>query len=145
MKITRMSSEAILSQADTDRINELLFQLNETIEPKTSEEIQAVARSSHLYLAIDPAADHRIVGMSTLVIVNKLAGIEGHIEDVVVHTDCRGQGLGRKLTQVLLDRAQELGIKLVTLTSRPSREAANALYKKMGFKKKETNVYTYSL
>jgi len=33
----------------------------------------------------------------------------------------------------------------VALTSRPSRVAANELYKKMGFVQYETNVYKYML
>ena len=45
----------------------------------------------------------------------------------------------------VLDRARELGCVTVDLTSRPSREAANALYKKVGFVERETNVYRYDL
>jgi ribosomal protein S18 acetylase RimI-like enzyme len=33
----------------------------------------------------------------------------------------------------------------VDLTSRPSREAANRLYQRIGFERRETNVYRYNL
>jgi ribosomal protein S18 acetylase RimI-like enzyme len=33
----------------------------------------------------------------------------------------------------------------VDLTSRPSREAANRLYQRLGFVQRETNVYRYTL
>jgi ribosomal protein S18 acetylase RimI-like enzyme len=33
----------------------------------------------------------------------------------------------------------------VDLTSRPSREAANRLYQRLGFQLRETNVYRYDL
>ena len=45
----------------------------------------------------------------------------------------------------MLDRARELGCVTVDLTSRPSREAANALYRKVGFVERQTNVYRYQL
>ena len=37
----------------------------------------------------------------------------------------------------------ELGAKTIDLTSRPSREAANRLYQRLGFEMRETNVYRY--
>jgi len=37
--------------------------------------------------------------------------------------------------------AKNAGAKSVDLTSRPSREAANKLYQKLGFTARETNVY----
>ena len=40
--------------------------------------------------------------------------------------------------------AAELGAKTVDLTSRPSRDAANRMYKRLGFEARETNVYRYS-
>ena len=36
------------------------------------------------------------------------------------------------------------GARTVDLTSRPSREAANRLYVRMGFESRTTNVYRYS-
>ncbi|MGH9297111.1 MAG: GNAT family N-acetyltransferase, partial [Acidimicrobiales bacterium] len=36
------------------------------------------------------------------------------------------------------------GSRNVDLTSRPSREAANKLYLKLGFEPRETNVYRWS-
>ncbi|TGV79236.1 GNAT family N-acetyltransferase, partial [Mesorhizobium sp. M00.F.Ca.ET.149.01.1.1] len=35
--------------------------------------------------------------------------------------------------------------KTVDLTSRPSREAANRLYQRLGFQKRDSNVYRFSL
>jgi ribosomal protein S18 acetylase RimI-like enzyme len=44
-----------------------------------------------------------------------------------------------------LDKARELGCRTVELTSRPSREAANHIYKKIGFTVRDTNVYRFDL
>ena len=41
--------------------------------------------------------------------------------------------------------ATSLGASEVDLTSRPSRKAANALYQKIGFVQRETNVYRFEI
>ena len=61
------------------------------------------------------------------------------VEDVIVDGSVNGQGIGRRLTEAMIDRARQLGCATVDLTSRPSREAANHLYKKVGFVERETN------
>jgi ribosomal protein S18 acetylase RimI-like enzyme len=43
-----------------------------------------------------------------------------------------------------IERAREAGARTVELTSRPSREAANRLYQRMGFAERETNLYRFS-
>ena len=57
----------------------------------------------------------------------------------------RGQGAGEELVGEAIRLAAESGARTVDLTSRPSREAANALYEKVGFRARETNVYRYDL
>ena len=57
----------------------------------------------------------------------------------------RGKGIGEALTREALRVAQEAGAITVDLTSRPVREAANRLYQRIGFEKRETNVYRYKL
>jgi ribosomal protein S18 acetylase RimI-like enzyme len=64
-------------------------------------------------------------------------------EDVVVDEKARGRGIGEALTRAALERAQQMGAKVVELTSRPSREAANRLYRRIGFVQPETNLYRY--
>ena len=70
-------------------------------------------------------------------------GIRAWIEDVVVKENARGKGVGKLLSERAVGLASEIGAKTIDLTSRPSREAANALYKKEGFEVRETNVYRY--
>ena len=57
----------------------------------------------------------------------------------------RGKGIGEALTRAALQRAAELGAKTVDLTSRPSREAANRLYQRVGFELRQTNLYRYDV
>ena len=54
-------------------------------------------------------------------------------------------GLAPNPLQYALDLARRHGAKTVDLTSRPSREAANRMYQRIGFQARETNVYRYDL
>ena len=45
----------------------------------------------------------------------------------------------------MIEIARSRGAKTVDLTSRPSREAANRLYQRIGFVARETNVYRFDI
>lgn len=85
-----------------------------------------------------------IVGGLTLVTFRIPTGHKAWIEDVVVDEAARGKGVGELLNRAALAEAHRRGIGSVNLTSRPSREAANRLYSRIGFESRETNVYRYS-
>lgn len=87
--------------------------------------------------------DGRVVGALTLVYCRIPTGIKAWIEDVVVDDAARGHGIGEALNRAALDSARDRGVKGVSLTSRPSREAANRLYQRIGFTARQTNVYRY--
>ena len=89
--------------------------------------------------------DGAIVGSLTLAFYRIPTGMKAWIEDVVVDDAARGHGVGRLLSEAALDVARERGAKNVSLTSRPSREPANRLYQRLGFKARETNVYRFDL
>jgi ribosomal protein S18 acetylase RimI-like enzyme len=55
----------------------------------------------------------------------------------------RRRGVGEALNREAIARAQAAGARTVDLTSRPSREAANRLYQRLGFHPRDTNVYRY--
>lgn len=91
------------------------------------------------------ARDPDIVGMLTLAAFRTPTGYHAWIEDVVVDSAFRGRGIGEALTRAGLERARELGVHEVNLTTRPAREAANRLYQRLGFQQRQTNVYRYPL
>jgi ribosomal protein S18 acetylase RimI-like enzyme len=64
---------------------------------------------------------------------------------VVVDQSARGAGVGERLTNAAIDEARERGVRSLDLTSRPSREAANAMYIKLGFGRRDTNLYRLTL
>ncbi len=88
---------------------------------------------------------YKIVGMLTLLVYRIPFTKKGILEDLVVMPEFRQQGLGKRLIQVAIDTAKENGASYIDITSRPSRAAANILYERFGFKKRETNVYRLQL
>jgi ribosomal protein S18 acetylase RimI-like enzyme len=85
--------------------------------------------------------DGQIVGSLTLATYRIPTGLKAIIEDVVVESEARGLGIGESLSAAAIEEARRRGAKDVTLSSRPEREAANRLYLRIGFEKRNTNVY----
>ena len=125
----------------------LIPQLSSSNPAPTETELAAICESeaSVLLIAVDREAEDLILGSLTLAWFRIPTGVRAWIEDVVVDEAARGHGVGDLLNRAALDRARELGAKTVDLTSRPSREAANRLYQRIGFVARDTNVYRYSL
>ncbi|HQM33732.1 MAG TPA: ribosomal protein S18-alanine N-acetyltransferase [Candidatus Hydrogenedentes bacterium] len=59
---------------------------------------------------------------------------EAHITSVTVRDSLRGRGLGRRLTQHLLEVAEGVGAHIATLEVRESNVRAQNLYKAFGFR-----------
>ena len=122
----------------------LIPQLYRSNPPPDRVALEALVASeaSTLFLA---RVDGRIVGSLTLAMFRIPTGIRAWIEDVVVDESARGHGAGEALNRAALDHARANGAVTVDLTSRPSREAANRLYRRLGFQLRETNVYRFDL
>ena len=122
----------------------LIPQLSSSNPPPSRDEVIEMIESEASVLF---AAEHdgTIVGLLTLVLFRIPTGMRAWIEDVVVDSEARGLGVGRALNEMALDRARQGGATTVDLTSRPSREAANRLYQRIGFVPRSTNVYRFEL
>lgn len=121
----------------------LVGQLSRSAAPPTAEELAEILASpaSTFLVARSPAG--AMVGMLTLATFRIPTGVRAWIEDVVVDEAARGQGVGEALCRRALEVAAAAGAKTVELTSRPSRDAANRLYRRLGFQPRATNVYRY--
>ena len=130
------------SDSVLEAINGLLPQLSKSAVPLSKADLIAIIQSeaSHLLMA---EHDGQFCGSLTLAVFKIPTGTRAWIEDVVVNEDARRKGVGRLLSEHALGLATQRGAKTVDLTSRPSREAAKALYKKLGFELRETNVYRW--
>ena len=123
-------------------VNTLLPQLSSSASSISEEQLTDIinSESTHLLMAVE---NGKYYGSLSLAVFAIPTGIRAWIEDVVVSESTRGKGVGKLLSIFAVELAKKLGAKTVDLTSRPSREAANALYKKVGFEQRETNVYRY--
>jgi ribosomal protein S18 acetylase RimI-like enzyme len=98
-----------------------------------------------LFVARERDGTRCVVGMLTLVMFRIPSGLRAWIEDVAVDEAARGQGIGEALSRAAVDHARAHGARTIELTSRPAREVANRLYRKLGFEIRNTNVYRLDL
>lgn len=108
----------------------------------TPEMLQSAITRAHVYVMME---EGRIVGTATLCPFYSPTGAKASIEDVVILPEYQGRGWGRLLMEHVLSQARTMAPVTLQLTSRPSRVAANALYRQLGFQPKETNCYTLAL
>ena len=137
-----------MSQKVCDAFARLVPQLSSSASIPTYAEVEDLINSkAGIVLAATDTDDPNteILGMMTLVVFRIPTGIRAWIEDVVVDGNARGKGIGEKLVRSAVERAKQEGAKTVDLTSRPSREAANRLYRRCGFETRETNIYRIKL
>jgi ribosomal protein S18 acetylase RimI-like enzyme len=127
-----------------DAIARLVPQLSRSAPAPTAEELEEIASSpaSHLLVA---RVNGEIVGSLTLIVFRIPTGVRAWIEDVVVDEAARGHGVGEALNVEAVRLARDRGAITVDLTSRPSRDAANRLYQRLGFVQRDTNVYRYDI
>lgn len=127
-----------------EKLQQLLHILKQLSSSVTEELVMKAISSSqnHVLGAFDDKDGH-VVGTATMAFLYCATGIRVHIEDVVVDSDHRGKGIAHVLINEAIQRAKKLQAKTIDLTSRPEREAANRLYKKLGFVQRDTNVYRF--
>ena len=127
-----------------EAMERLIPQLSSSNPPPGFDALSKIVQSeaSTVFIA---KSEGKIVGSLTLALFYIPTGLRAWIEDVVVEESARGQGVGEALNQAAINHAQSAGATTVDLTSRPSREAANRLYKRIGFVERSTNVYRKDL
>ena len=125
-----------------DAVRRLLPQLSEARTPPTLGQLAETVAAQTVLVARD-GDEATIVGTLTLVTYRVSSGLKGRIEDVIVDSSARGQGVGEALVREALTRANEARVVMVELTSMPYRESANRLYKRLGFVRRPTNVYVW--
>lgn len=133
------------ARVDDELVNafaELIPQLSSSSPPPNADQLAAIIDSPDTVLYV-ARLDDRIVGSLTLAFYRIPTGLKAWIEDVVVSTDARGQGVGEALNLAAIAEAASRGAKNVGLTSRSSRAAANRLYRRLGFEPYQTNLYRY--
>ncbi|HYR50847.1 MAG TPA: GNAT family N-acetyltransferase [Candidatus Eisenbacteria bacterium] len=118
----------------------LLPQLNSELAVPTMERLRALVADPAVTLLL--ARDGQdVVGTTTVIVYTTPFWIKARLDEVVVDEAARGKGVGAALVNAALDVARNKGSQVAELQSGVQREAANRLYPRMGFKRRETNVY----
>jgi len=128
-----------------EAFDRLIPQLSSSSPPPSHAELAEIATAPGSVLLVARTPAGAIVGSLTLALFRVPTGLRAWIEDVVVDESSRGAGAGESLVEEAVHRASSAGARSVDLTSRPSREAANRLYQRLGFESRTTNVYRRSL
>ncbi len=123
----------------------LVAQLSLSAPAPTAKELEGIVTSPATRLLLAQRGDGVVAGMLTLALYRIPTETCAWIEDVVVDEQARGRGIGERLIRSALRLAEAEGVAVVDLTSRPTREAANRLYRRIGFQARETNIYRFYL
>ena len=143
-----MVTSRVAENADAELVEayqKLIPQLSSSSPAPSKDELAAIIESDSATMLVAEDEGGTILGSMTLVVFRIPTGVRAWIEDVVVDTEARGMGIGQALNEYAITLAEQAGAKTIDLTSRPSRESANRLYKRLGFVARETNVYRYSI
>ncbi|QIK59199.1 GNAT family N-acetyltransferase [Dysgonomonas sp. HDW5A] len=136
-RLTRVSDDVVES------LGQLMVQLAPDCKPLSGEYLQEIIDLPNIFLFVAKQGD-QIVGTFSLVLYKIPTGLKASLEDVVVDVSRRGQRIGEKMIEFALEYANtQLEVSKLDLTSSPYRVAANALYKKLGFEQRDTNVYRF--
>ena len=131
-----------VSDALEEAFARLMPQLSPRLGAPSREVLRRVAGSETGAL-LAAVAGERIVGVLTLAWYDAPSGRKAWNEDVVVDGAARGCGAGDALVRAAVEHAARIGAGKVMLTSNPAREAARALYRKVGFEEVETTVFAF--
>jgi len=105
---------------------------------------EVLEEGNHITLAYCEHND-QVVGIASMCAYHVISGKKGWIEDVVVDEQFRGQGIGRKLMEKLLEEGKKKKLTEILLFTEAHRIPAIKLYGDLGFKLKESRIYTLKM
>lgn len=129
-----------VTDSEISDIHFLMRQLSANAELPSRDKFSELLNDRNL-VVLGAFDGERIVGTLSLVFYRLISGTRARIEDVVVHENSQGLGVGRLLCQYAIEIYHASGARTLDLTSTPKRLAANRLYLSLGFIERETNVY----
>jgi ribosomal protein S18 acetylase RimI-like enzyme len=116
---------------------------NQEFTDQTLREIIA-SEQSYLFIARDVSI-RAIAGMIMLSVYRIPYTKKAYADDLFIGERFRHRGIGTMLMQKVVAVAKENHAAYIEFTSSPHRIAGNSLYKKLGFTKRDTNVYRLQL
>lgn len=123
-------------------ISNFVIQLGVRYQPFTHDSLREIINSSNSYLFIARnSSTKEIAGMIFEIIYRIPYTTKAYVEDLFIDEKYRKMGIATRLFQKVVDNAREHKAAYIDFTSKPYRIEGNSLYEKLGFKKRDTNVY----
>jgi ribosomal protein S18 acetylase RimI-like enzyme len=125
-----------------DAIRKFAPQFGQNYQLFTDDSLKEMVNSPQCYIFIARyQPTKQIAGMIMENVYRTFYIRKAYVEELFVDGDFRKMGIGTKLMQKVVENAKKNNAAYVDFTSKPDRIEGNSLYAKLGFKKRETNVY----
>lgn len=135
-----------LRNQDKKRIKELMdvFVRRQGLRRVTNRDIKrAMERDEHtLFAALNEDGD--IIGVTALIEMNIFTAKVGHIEEVVVYEGYQNQGVATQILREVIKVAKKRKMNYLKLNTNV-KNISNYLYQKLGFVRKDDNLYKFYL
>lgn len=141
MKIAILTKKD-LNPAIREQVSQLFKQLSKN---KIQMDLDSVLDESNPVTLAYCQENDEIIGIALMCTYMVISGKKGWIEDVVVDSNARGKGIGRKLMEKLLEIGKEKKLTEILLFTEDHRKSAINLYSNLGFKMKDSRIYTLKL
>jgi len=139
-RVTEFSPEV------ADGIRNLVKQLVSNTRSLTDEEFNEMIEPKQNFLFIArEVSTNKIAGVVMISIYRIPDSKKAYLDDIIVDEHFRGRGIAGLLFEKVIATSKEHNAEYIMLTSNPKRVAGIHLYEKLGFKKRETNVYRLEL
>ena len=125
-------------------LGRLLPQLNFDLVVPDAQRVRALIDDPAVTVLLARDGDE-VVGTATVIVYTTPFWIKARIDEVVVDQSARGRGVGEALVSACLDIARQRGAQVAELQSGTQRDAANRLYRRMGFELRDSNLYRMNL
>lgn len=127
-----------------------LFSLEQDFRPDSDRQMRGLRlllKQPQLGRLFVASTEDGVVGMVSLLFTVSTAegGPAAILEDMIVASAYRGQGIGRRLVEHVLDRAAKLGNTRVTLLADRHNAAALGFYRALGFADSNMQVFRKAL
>lgn len=125
-----------------EAVRDLIKQIGDHYKELTDDDFRDMIASpmNHLFVTREKATN-KIVGMVTVLVYRIPYAKKAYVDDFVIDNAYRNHGLGTHLFHKAIDFAKSQNVAYVQFTSSQKREGSNEFYNKLGFQKRDTNVY----
>ena len=151
-KIFKMEGRIRLRPAQSDDVEDIALMMDYLGYPAVASELKVILLdilsnpAMKIFLAV--YTDGKPIGLINLHCLPalRLKGYQVSIEELVVHPDFRGQGVGKRLLHFAREYAEEKGAVRLEVTISNKRESfRRKFYKKNGFEDAGSSVYRINL